>query len=238
MPKESQHFPKMVFSVLQENEGQQLSPTEIAQLFIQTYPEYAEEKKQSTIQENFNPVNQFRKQFHAGIKKWMKDNPQLKSSEETPRTYWWENDASPSLQIVDEFDKVESQYEKDLYPKPAKYLWEMKSRKLYPLRIDEKKAANTNGKEGNKYLYPDLVALEDLMPTNIWKENVRLGAIASGAPQSKIWSFEVKDEIKSISDARKSYLQAITNSAWANYSYLVATKISTTAFDECNGLMK
>lgn len=235
--QESQTFSQLVFSVLQANEGQQLSPTDIANLIVKTYPKFAEDKKQSTTQENYNPVDQFRKQFHAGIKKWMKDNHELNSSEETPRTYWWENatsdnEASPQLEIVDKFDETESQYEKDLYPMVAKYLWEMKSRKLYPMRIDEKKAANTNGKEGNKFLYPDLVALEDLMPSNVWKENVRLGAIASGAPQSKIWSFEVKYEINSISDARKSYLQAITNSAWANYGYLVATKISTTAFDE------
>jgi hypothetical protein len=58
-----------------------------------------------------------------------------------------------------------------------------------------------------------------------WNELIR-NCVKQGAGQSvRLWSFEVKKELNS-SNARKSFFQTVSNSSWANESYLVATSIS------------
>jgi hypothetical protein len=228
---------EMVLSILQENK-QPLKPSEIAAIIINKYPAYCNQKVQKTKQSDFNLPKQIANQISAGSKKWMAQQPELKSSDETPRTYWREgiNDTPQPSQAIGKLaqqpPKKNAQAEKALYIKLAAYLAGMHSRKLYPKRINEGKSSNTNGKYGNKHLHPDLVAMEDLMPTDLWSEKLKHWAAVAGAPQSKLWSFEVKVKLNSLSEAREAYLQALANSAWANYGYLVAVQISKNAFNE------
>lgn len=232
---------EMVASVLQSRPGVALKPSEIATAIMERYPDYCAEKARNSSQQDLNLPKQIANQISAGGRAWMEAVPQLKSSEETPRTYWWEPTFGSIGQTLSEPilptpDIPEQQSEHDLYPKLSAYLWGMKSRKLYPKRIDEKTSANTNGRNGNKSLHPDMVAMEDLMPLPIWSAEVKEWATQSGAPQSKLWSFEVKIRVNSISDARDCYFQALANSAWANFGYLVATQISDKALGELKTL--
>ena len=58
-----------------------------------------------------------------------------------------------------------------------------------------------------------------------WNELIR-SCVKQGAGQSvRLWSFEVKKEL-TVSNARKSFFQAVSNSSWANEGYLIATSIS------------
>lgn len=58
-----------------------------------------------------------------------------------------------------------------------------------------------------------------------WNELIR-SCVKQGAGQSvRLWSFEVKKELN-VSNARKSFFQAVSNSSWANEGYLVVTSIS------------
>ena len=75
-----------------------------------------------------------------------------------------------------------------------------------------------------------------LGPHGAWSPEMKEWATRSGAPQAKLWSFEVKIKINSISEARDSYFQTLANSAWANYGYLVATHISDKALAELKTL--
>lgn len=226
--------------LLQKHKPQQLKPSDIALLIKDEFPVYCAKKTQETAQTNFNLAEQIANQISARSKVWMTMHPQVKSSDETPRTYWWEDseveiDEGTAPQLVSVTDKEVLPDEKTLYPMLAMYLAGMKPQKLYPKRINEGKSSNTMGKNGNKYLHPDMVAMEDLMPSKPdgpWSDEVRRLAIKSGAPQTKIWSFEVKVNIRSVSEAREDYLQALTNSSWANYGYLVALQISANAFKE------
>ncbi len=245
MPISGTTLRDMVLSILQENNEQPLKPSEIALLVKEKYSEYSAAKSASTSQASFNVVAQIASEISASSKGWMQRHPQLKSSEETPRTYWWENQetensaTSTSTPQESQSNSAESTNEYSLYPKLCAYLWGMKTRKLYPKRIDEKTSSNTNGSNGNKALHPDVVALEDLMPLlphGSWSPEMKEWATRSGALQSKLWSFEVKTKISSISDARDSYLQALANSAWANYAYLVAAHISDKALGELKTL--
>lgn len=236
---------EMVLSILQGNNEQPLKPFEIAAVINERYPDYCAQKAETTTQANFNVVAQVGREISANSKPWMQKHPQLKSSDETPRTYWWEGQeaegaeaaqaaslAAPTSAIPAPGAVVAPIDELSLYPKLAAYLWGMKAGKLYPKRINEKTSSNTNGANGNKALHPDLVAMEDMMPQPLWSQEMKEWATRCGAPQAKLWSFEVKVKISSISEARECYLQALANSAWANYGYLVAVHISDKALGE------
>lgn len=229
---------QMVLQILQGKQNEALKPSEIATIITLQFPDYCAEKAQNTTQVGLNLPKQIANQISGAIKQWKLHHPELKCSDETPRTYWWEKseteevDVPPDDLVVTAAIEAEALAEQDLYPKLATYLLGMTSRAVYPKRIDEKTASNTNGKNGNKSLHPDLVALEDLMPQPLWSNEVKEWATLAGAPQAKLWSFEVKIKLQSTSDARESYLQALANSSWANYGYLVAAEIKEKAFEE------
>jgi hypothetical protein len=52
----------------------------------------------------------------------------------------------------------------------------------------------------------------------------------------KITSYELKKEINTDYELKKSYFQAVSNSSWANYGYLVAFDISHSLIDEIERL--
>jgi len=52
----------------------------------------------------------------------------------------------------------------------------------------------------------------------------------------KISSYELKREINSDAELKKAFFQAVSNSSWANYGYLVALEFSGTLKDEMERL--
>jgi len=149
-------------------------------------------------------------------------------------TYWWNeqeaSDLKPSdIHLADSAAIAEGKViEKDLYPLLAQFLFS-RPRKIYPKRIDEKTSSNSFGKNGNDWLHPDLVGLEDL--ASGWDYDIKDWTARAGARQAKLWSFEVKSEITR-SSVRKDYFQAVSNSTWGNYGYLVAVKINPDVMTE------
>lgn len=100
---------------------------------------------------------------------------------------------------------------------------------LYSKRIDEKRSTNNRGSKGNEWLYPDLVAMEDL--ASEWSADVANCAQQFGDKKAKLWSFEVKRLINT-SNVRSAFFQAVSNSSWANYGYLVASELAEKAKKE------
>jgi uncharacterized protein len=74
-----------------------------------------------------------------------------------------------------------------------------------------------------------MVGLEDCVSG--WDYEMKNLTAKAGAKQAKLWSFEVKIEIPR-SKVREYYFQAVSNSTWANYGYLVAVKIKADAMTE------
>ncbi|WP_064605726.1 COG2958 family protein [Photobacterium sp. J15] len=149
-----------------------------------------------------------------------------------PRIYYWE--ANPDFSALDvsheELDEPEvdtplvsqSLSEHDLYPMLIEYL--SKDLGLSCLRIDERKSKNSHGNGGNHWLHPDIVALEPL--DQGWDEIVR-SCVRSGNHSSvRLWSFEVKKHLTK-GNVRKYFFQAVSNSSWANFGYLVATGLNS-----------
>ncbi len=90
------------------------------------------------------------------------------------------------------------------------------------MRIDEQRGSNARGSGGNRWLYPDVVGLEDL--TRGWDDELRHCVSETGNARALLWSLEVKLHLKR-SNVRESYFQAVSNSSWANFGYLVAAEI-------------
>lgn len=112
--------------------------------------------------------------------------------------------------------------EKDLYPILSEYLHTTLA--VNSKRIDEGKSSNNHGSNGNKWLHPDLVGLENL--SDDWSDEVK-GCVKNISDKTALlWSFEVKKHINR-SNVREVFFQTVSNSSWANYSYLVASSIDS-----------
>jgi len=84
--------------------------------------------------------------------------------------------------------------------------------------IDDKKSKKGTKGE-NEWLHPDMVGIYS--PREDWEEDVLVLNGLTGSVSVKIYSFELKLELN-FSNLRESFFQTVSNSYWANESYLVA----------------
>jgi hypothetical protein len=73
-----------------------------------------------------------------------------------------------------------------------------------------------------EWVHPDIVGC--YFPFSDWKDEVVEVSSMIGNTAIKLLSFELKREL-SISNLREAFFQSVSNSSWANESYLAATKI-------------
>ena len=78
-------------------------------------------------------------------------------------------------------------------------------------------------KEFGEWVHPDVVGC--YFPLEDWKSEVYELSSSIGNISIKLLSFELKREL-SFSNLRESFFQTVSNSTWANESYLVAAVIS------------
>jgi hypothetical protein len=108
--------------------------------------------------------------------------------------------------------------EKDLHPFLAHFAY-------YNLRCYTKTINHsTSGKkEFGEWVHPDMVGC--VFPIGEWENEVLDLSKAIGNVSVKLFSFELKRELN-LSTLRESFFQAVSNSSWANESYLAAAEIS------------
>lgn len=97
-----------------------------------------------------------------------------------------------------------------------------KDLRVNAMRIDEKRSSNKRGPNGNRWLYPDVVGMEDLSVD--WHREVSDCVARYFDKKTKLWSCEVKLLINR-SNVRECFFQAVSNSSWANLGYLVAAEV-------------
>lgn len=78
-------------------------------------------------------------------------------------------------------------------------------------------------KEFGEWVHPDMVGC--YYRTQDWKKEVGNFSNAIGIRSIVLYSFEIKREL-SFANLRESFFQCVSNSSWANESYLVAARIS------------
>lgn len=90
-------------------------------------------------------------------------------------------------------------------------------------------------KEFGEWVHPDMVGCYFRMED--WKKEVNDFSNAIGVRSIVLFSFELKREL-SFTNLRESFFQCVSNSSWANESYLVAARISEDEdfFDELSRL--
>jgi uncharacterized protein len=109
--------------------------------------------------------------------------------------------------------------EKDLHPYLTYYAY-------YHLRCYTKTInhSQSSKKEFGEWAHPDMVGC--YFPLDDWKQEVYELSSSIGNISIRLLSFELKREL-SFGNLRESFFQTVSNSSWANESYLVAAEVST-----------
>jgi hypothetical protein len=125
--------------------------------------------------------------------------------------------------------KTETYQERDLHKLLSSFL---KITDVYSKTIFHEQSSKTD--EHQKWVHPDMVGIKFLkLQTNA--SQTFLKAI-NRVDTFKISSYEIKKEINTDYELKKSFFQAVSNSSWANFGYLVAFEISDSLSDEMERL--
>ena len=122
-------------------------------------------------------------------------------------------------------NKSKTYEERDLHKLLSSYL---KNSGIYSKTIFHEQS---NGKDSNQiWTHPDMVGVNFLKLQS--KANRRFLNSINRVDTFKFSSYELKKEINSDSDLKKAFFQAVSNSSWANYGYLVAFEFSDSLNEE------
>ncbi len=221
---------KAVLGYLKERPDEKLTARQIAEWIFASFPDECQAKKQSSqyVSTDAELVQQLVAEISSQRPRLQKRHPELKTTEGRPRKYYYseksdvaEVAAAEGVVAAPMADSSDAKLgEHAMYPLLSLYLWEEFG--VYSKRIDEKRSSNKRGPNGNRWLYPDVVGMEDLGAE--WHQEVRDCVNQYSDKRTKLWSFEAK-LLLNRSNVRECYFQAVSNSSWANFGYLVAAEI-------------
>lgn len=189
-----------VTSFLEQYPEQKFTAREIALWIFKNYPKECREKQiRSTATKNpLDNDTALIQQVIAEIgaqRPRIQRNLNIKTTESRPRKYYFTNQ-SDSDEIANAENEIlnlanserKLSREHTLYPLLSEFLWSELG--IHSKRIDEKRSQNRKGPKGNKWLYPDLVGLENLSVD--WNREVQDCVQYYSDKKTKLWSFEVK----------------------------------------------
>ena len=223
--------------------ARQLSALEIGERIVNTYPIDAQRKANESRIENLNIGNlaeQLRKEIYAHYRKYLKKYSELKVDESAkPIVFYYELKSEqgeenkekaktiisiekPSAVEKEAVDIKEVEDEKALYSKLQDYMLNFSNCRVFSRYIAHQ-GKHPDGAGANEWLHPDLVGFQDMQEGVKNTETISLMEKLNHK-RFIFWSFEVKQRLKK-SDIRKSFFQAVANSSWANFAYLVAAEV-------------
>ncbi|WP_248885645.1 COG2958 family protein [Acidithiobacillus acidisediminis] len=226
---------KTVLELLKSRSAEKLTARQIAEWIFENYPVECKEKKSKSrgdyIKSDADLVQQLVAEISSQRPRMQARHPELKTTEGRPRKYYYSERTDSAEVAAVESEGAASAAdthaskigEHALYPMLSQYLWEEFG--VFSKRIDEKRSSNKRGPNGNRWLYPDVVGMEDL--SKEWHREVRDCVTQYSDKRTKLWSFEAKLLINR-SNVRECFFQAVSNSSWANFGYLVAAEIGGT----------
>lgn len=120
--------------------------------------------------------------------------------------------------------------ERDLHKLLSSYL---KNTGIYSKTIFHEQSKN--GKDNNQiWTHPDMVAINFLnLQSKISQSFLKS---INQVDTFKLGSYELKKEINTDAELKKAFFQAVSNSSWANYGYLVAFEFSDSLVSEMERL--
>lgn len=135
-----------------------------------------------------------------------------------------------TLKPIDLLASPKSFQERDLHKLLSSYL---RSQNLISKTIFHERSIY--GKDDyQKWVHPDMIGIE--FPNLKNKHSNALMKLVNKANSFTITSYEIKKEIKTDYDLKKYFFQAVSNSSWANYGYLIAFDINKNLMDEMERL--
>ena len=189
---------KTVVDFLRDNTEQKFTAHQMAEWIFEEFPAECREKKTKSmsIKTDADLIRQIGAEIGSQRPTLQRRNPEIKTTEGRPRQYYWtiKSDQAEITEVEyvgankDTDTSSGSLKEHDLYPLLSEYLWSELG--IYSKRINEKRASNKQGPRGNKWLYPDLVGMEDL--TTDWHQEIKDVVKEYASQKTKLWSFEVK----------------------------------------------
>ena len=221
------------YEILKQESEKKYTARELAEKIYEEYPDECRAKqKRSTAKKHpldsrDELINQIAREIPARIKKIQEKDQKIKTIEGWPRRYYYtektdmkELSESESLSSDSTAEKVS---EHDLYSVLTEYL--RSEFEIDSSRINESTSKNSQGPNGNKWLHPDVVGIENL--SKDWCQAIKKCVKEHSDKTAKLWSFEVKKRINN-SNVREAFFQCVSNSSWANFAYLVASEITGT----------
>ena len=137
------------------------------------------------------------------------------------------NFAIDDLQNKEPFAKTYS--EKSLHKLLVSFL---RTKGIYSKTIDQTKNIHKDDKQ--KWTNPDIIGVEiEKLNNDTCISLVKEICIEKAI---RLYSFELKKEITNDSELKMAYFQAVSNSSWANYGYLVALEIKSILYEEMERL--
>ena len=220
-----------IVEFLSGNPERKFKARDIAVWICEAYPNEAMAKlaASASLSSKEDLLNQLVAEIGATRSRFQARHPKIRTIEGTrPRLYYWTSLSDEEEVSAVEADPPEScradaftkPREHDLYPILLEYM--KNEHGIKGERIDEKRAINSRGAGGNKWLFPDVVGLEDL--THGMDAEIVSAIRESRSRRIRTWSFEVKLLINK-SNVRETYYQAVSNSSWSHFGYLVAKDI-------------
>jgi len=120
--------------------------------------------------------------------------------------------------------------ERDLHTLLSSYL---KNTGIFSKTIFHEKSKNSADSH-QKWIHPDMVGVKFLNLQN--KVSQTFLKTVNRSDIFKLSSYEIKKEISSDYELKKYFFQAVSNSSWANFGYLVAFEISNNLNEEMERL--
>lgn len=156
-----------------------------------------------------------------------KDNPKtlFARTETRPKRFYLKSQAShidlspePAEEETKAVKKKNNDKEKQLHPYLAYFAYV--NLKCFTKTINH---STSTKKEFGEWVHPDMVGCH--FPFEEWKSEVYDLSSSIGNVSINLFSFELKSEL-TFGNLRESFFQSVSNSSWANESYLVAGEIS------------
>lgn len=139
-------------------------------------------------------------------------------------------DETANSHIISPNPKKETYKERDLHILLSSFLKDIEN--VFSKTIFHEKSYNKES--GQVWTNPDMVGVSFLQLKN--KVSQEFFKKINQRDAFKIYSYELKREISSDNELKQAYFQAVSNSSWANYGYLVALEFSDDLQDEIERL--
>ena len=235
-------FNEAVYEFLKSHPNTPFKLSEIAKKIQELYPTEAMKKQNKSKNPDTSFVTQFANELVAHRKNTLTNShPEIRCLVGPYRLFYTEQTIEEDAKNQDikiettnnettqNNSKGKKYCEHDLYPILIKKLFEHQFN-IYSMRIDEKRSTNSYGQNGNKWLHPDIVGVQDTAGN--WSNSIKT-ITGQDTTKLKLWSFEVKLKIN-MSNVRECFFQTVSNSSWANFAYIVAVNVDDKALVELN----